>query len=150
MNKKLGFTLVELVVSMAIIAILASALWGNFFSSLNKGRDSRRKQDLEGIVKAVELYYNDNKNYPQPTQIVWGSAFTHSSNTSVIYMQKVPNDPSSPTNSYCYAADAAGSYYKLYAKLENKDDPKVIPTIACPPAGSTYYNYGISSSNTTP
>lgn len=144
-----GFTLIEIIIVMALIAILATALWGNFFSSLAKGKDSRRKQDLDTIAKAVELYYTDNKAYPLPTVIQWGTAFSNSSNSMVIYMQKLPQDPGYPSsNSYCYNSD--GYYYKLYANLENPNDSKIIPTVACPPASNTYYNYGISSPNTTP
>ncbi|MBI3379585.1 prepilin-type N-terminal cleavage/methylation domain-containing protein [Candidatus Gottesmanbacteria bacterium] len=147
-NINSGLTLIELMIVMALIAILATAIWGNFFTSLTKGRDSRRKQDLDAISKSIELYYNDNKSYPLPTLIQWGSPFTHPSNSAVVYMQKLPNDPTSPSASYCYYSD--GSYYKIYSNLENTNDSKIIPTVACPPSSSKYYNYGISSPNTTP
>lgn len=144
-----GLTLIELIIVMMIISILASAIWGNFFTSLTKGRDSRRKQDLDAISKSLELYYNDNKSYPLPTKIIWGSAFTDSPiNASVVYLQKLPSDPSAPAINYCYTSD--GSYYKIYANLENKNDSKIIPTVTCAPVPGVDYNYGISSSNTNP
>lgn len=149
MKNNSAFTLIELVIVMALIAILATAIWGNFFTSLTKGRDSRRKQDLDGVAKSLELYYNDNKAYPLPTQILWGTAFYHPRDSTVIYMQKLPQDPSFPTSNYCYYT-ADGTYYKIYANMENQNDPKIIPTVACPPASGVYYNYGISSPNTTP
>ena len=141
-----GFTLLELIIAMSIIAILSTALWGNFFSSLSKGRDAKRKQDLDSITKALELYYNDNKAYPTALP-PWGEPFYNINNTSVIYMQKLPADPASPNSVYCYPTTADGSNYKLYANLENRNDPKIIPTVSC---GSVDYNYGISSQNTTP
>ncbi len=143
-----GLTLIELLIVMSLIAILAAALWGNFFSSVNKGRDSRRKQDLDAISKSLELYYNDTKSYPVPTLINWGAPFTNPNNSTVVYMQKLPADPTYPSSTYCYDSD--GAYYKIYATLENKDDPKIIPTVACPPLSATYYNYGISSPNVNP
>lgn len=145
MKSNNGLTLIELLIVMSLISILAVAMWGNFFTSLTKGRDSRRKQDLEAVSKSIELFYNDSKSYPQPTQIIWGTVFANPSNSSVIYMQKLPTDPASPTYDYCYDSD--GSYYKLYANLENLNDPKIIPTVAC---SSVNYNYGISSPNVTP
>lgn len=148
MKNTSGLTLIEIIIVMALIAILSTALWGNFFSSINKGRDSRRKQDLDAISKAVELYYNDSKSYPLPTMIVWGSAFTNPNNSTVVYMPKIPSDPTSPSSSYCYDSD--GSYYKIYANLENKEDPKIIPTVTCAPTPGVNFNYGISSPNTTP
>lgn len=148
MKSNKGITLIELLIVMALISILAVALWGNFFTSLTKGRDSRRKQDLDAVSKSIELYYNDSKSYPQPTQIIWGTVFTNPTDSSVIYMQKLPTDPAYPSSNYCYSSN--GTYYKIYGNLENKEDPKIIPTVACPPASTTYYNYGISSPNVTP
>lgn len=145
-----GFTLVELMVVMAIIAILAATIWGNFFTSITKGKDSRRKQDLDSIAKALELYYNDMKAYPNPTNPLpnWGVPFPNPTKPAVLYMQKLPNDPAYPNASYCYTSDNLGTYYKLYANLENRNDLKVfVSPILC---STVYYNYGISSPNTTP
>lgn len=146
LNKK-GFTLIELVVAMSIIAIVAASLWGNFFTSIVKGRDSRRKQDLDSISKALELYYNDNKMYP-PALPAWGTAFVNPVVTSVMYMQKTPADPASPNFDYCYMVTDQ-TYYQLYAIMENQADAKITPVI-CPVGASTTYNYGVSSPNITP
>lgn len=147
-----GFSLIELIIAMAIIAILSSAIWGNFFTSLTKGKDSRRKQDLQSVAKALDIYFQDLKAYPTSTLPNWGSAFANPINSSVIYMQKLPNDPIFPSQNYCYESDdlhslTAGTYYRLYAKLENTSDPNIIATTVC---GGTDYNYGISSTNTSP
>lgn len=143
-----GLTLIELLVVMVIISILASAIWGNFMTSLVKGRDSRRKQDLDAFTKSLELYFNDNRSYPLPTQIIWGGIFANPKNSSVVYMQKLPSDPSAPITNYCYVSD--GTYYKIYTNLENTSDAKIIPTITCAPSPGVNYNYGISSWNTNP
>lgn len=144
-----GITLIELILVMSIIAIISGALWGNFFPSLIKGRDSRRKQDLQSITRALEMYYNDNRSYPNPTVAsTWGQSMQNPNNTTIIYMQKIPSDPAYPEYSYCYDSD--GTYYKLYAHLENisDNDPKKLnPEVLC---DTKYYNYGISSVNTTP
>lgn len=144
MNK--GFTLLELVIAMAIIAILSGALWGNFFTSITKGRDTRRKQDLDSISKSLEIYYADMRKYPTAFPGV-GTPFANPNNQQVLYLQKVPSDPAYPNATYCYPTVADGSYFKIYANLENKSDPKIIPTVSC---GGVNYNYGISSANTTP
>ena len=144
-----GFTLIELLIVMSIIAILAGAIWGNFFTSLNKGRDSRRKQDLSQISKALELYYNDMKVYPTALP-GGGTPFSNPNSSTVIYMQKIPSEPSGDNPAYCYPTTAAGESYQLYAKLENLEDPNIFPTPVTVECGGEDYNYGISSPNTTP
>jgi general secretion pathway protein G len=142
--KNKGFTLLELIVAMAILAIITTALWGNFFSALYKGRDSRRKQDLESVTRALELYYHDNKAYPTALPSL-GTPFVHPTNGAVIYMEKLPLDPAS-SGLYCYNSD--GKSYKLFANLENTEDPKVLLTPA--QCDSHDFNYVITSSNVAP
>lgn len=141
-----GFTLIELLVGLAIISILAAVTWGNFSNTLIKGRDSRRKQDLAAIGKALELYYNDTKTYP--TGVPGGATpFVNPGDSNVVYMQKVPSDPQSSSRQYCLLS-TDGTYYQLYTRLENANDPALLPTITCNLISG--YNYGISSQNTTP
>jgi len=150
MRKNLGFTILELVIVMAIMALIAAVVYSNFSGSVKKGRDAKRKQDLDAAAKALELFYADFKAYPNPTLNIlptFGAPFANPTNTAVIYMQQFPVDPAYPNASYCYFS-SDGSYYKLYANLENLNDPKVFTTpIQC---GTSFYNYGISSQNTTP
>ena len=148
LSESTGFSLIELVIVMMILSVVSAAIWGNFLPSLTKGRDVRRKQDLDAISKALELYYTDNKSYPTPPLPDPGTNFTHPDDTSVIYMSKLPQDPSYPNATYCYTADSNGFYFKLYTNLENRNDPKIFITpVLC---NTVYYNYGISSVNTTP
>src|SRR3990167_4751352 len=52
---KRGFTLIELLVVIAIIGILATFVIASFSSAQGRGRDSRRKADLDAVKKALEL-----------------------------------------------------------------------------------------------
>jgi len=128
MNKR-GFTLIELVLVMGILAILSTIILGNFNTTLKKGRDAQRKNDFSQIQKALENYYEDNQTYPLFTDI-FGKKLCKSEkclvNGETVYMVKVPNDPSSATYVYVYAPDlstpgAAHSYY-LYSFMENTND----------------------------
>lgn len=114
MNRK-AFTLIELLVIIVILGSLAALLSGNFLNSLKKGRDAKRKGDLDQIVKALELYYEDKRAYP--TTLTFGTIFDDTASNKV-YMQKVPNDPMRDKD-YAYEAEASGEYYRLYACLEN-------------------------------
>ncbi len=60
-----GFTLLELLVVITIIAILAAIGLGNYTRTLSRGRDAKRRADLKAIQNALEQYYvNHNNTYP--------------------------------------------------------------------------------------
>ena len=143
-KNKSGFTLIELMIAIAIIGILAAAFLNNFFSSIVRGRDSRRKQDLRTISQALELYYNDNRRYPDDIPPA-GESFTHPANPDTIYLTETPDDPMVGKN-YCYET-ADGSWYRLAATLENTSDPDVSPTVVT--CGGVNNNYGVTSPNIT-
>ncbi len=157
--KTLGFSLIELMVIIAILGLLAGLVSGNFINSLKKGRDAKRKADLEQIQRALEMYYEDNRAYP--TTINFGGSICHPEGCSTKnYMQKVPQDPSG--SNYGYSSDSNGSYYRLYACLENNQ--QVLPYISLNYSGviscstncqspnntSVPCVWGISSPNTNP
>lgn len=61
---KKGFTLVELMIAISIIAIIAAVGITSFNQSQKIARDSRRKQDLRAISLALQLYYAKYGHYP--------------------------------------------------------------------------------------
>jgi type II secretion system protein G len=159
-----GFTLIEILIVMVIIGILAAIGIGSFQSSQIKARDASRKSDLQQIGKALEAYYNDKGEYPSgaggdvygcisEAVCTWGEAFEDESGT--IYMVILPNDPKPTYRNYYYDSD--GSYYQIYARLENdldrdlsrdvSENPLEYSGVAC---GDIDCNYGFSSTNTTP
>lgn len=87
-----GFTLVELLVVIGIIAVLVTivVVAVNPVRLIQNSRDTKRRSDLNQIKAAMQLYYNENKNYPTTaTNIPFGSVWTVSGTT---YMKQVPND----------------------------------------------------------
>lgn len=159
-----GFTLIELLVVIIILGVMATLITGNFFTSLKKGRDTKRKTDLEQLQRALELYYEDKKAYPLSGDLVFGTttSFTDSESGKV-YMQKVPNDPLSGKNYEYLSVD--GTNYKIFACLENElqqlsyeSSDYTIPTMTncgkCRNANNTAditnCVWGVSSSNISP
>lgn len=59
-----GFTMIEVMVSAVIVVILVFVFLPGIGKQLNRGRDARRKTDLDKIKGAWEVYYNDNGCYP--------------------------------------------------------------------------------------
>jgi len=156
MKNKSGFTLIELLVVIIILGVLASLITGNFITSLKKGRDAKRKADLEHIQRSIEMYYEDKRLYPSAIYVAGGEL----SEGGKIYMKKVPLDPLGSTYGYEPASD--GTYYKLYACLENNQ--QVLPYLSTPTSFSCNKQclgpdktptiegciWGISSSNVSP
>lgn len=75
--KSLGFTLVELLVVITIIAIL-SVIGVTVFTGVQKNaRDTRKKGDVESIIKAYEVRYASTGSYG--TTLIEGTAFASGS-----------------------------------------------------------------------
>lgn len=73
-----GFTLIELMVVVAIIGILMAAGIIAFNGAQRNARDARRRADIDGMGKALEQYYAGNQYYvPSPYN---PNATSHSSN----------------------------------------------------------------------
>src|SRR5512146_2218468 len=98
--KKHAFTLIELLIVVAIIAILAAIAVPNFLEAQTRSKVSRSKADMRSIALALESYKIDNNKYaPQKTlnppytmiQAVVERLICLS--TPVAYMSSVPTDP---------------------------------------------------------
>ena len=95
MNKRNGFTLVEILITMTILAILAVMMVGvfNAIGMTNKGRDARRKKDLNRIKIAFEEYFNDKGYYPRNIDTWNIKANCNSSSVFAPYLVPWPCDP---------------------------------------------------------
>ena len=125
--RKQGFTLIELMIVIAIIGVLAVMGGANYISSLKRSRDSRRMADLEQVRGALEMYRTDNDDYPL------GNYVTITEVLNPGYLKSIPSDPGG-TNSYVYESD--GPTYELCAQLEMTS-----PGTCIFDAG---YNYGVT------
>lgn len=149
MSKKSGFTLVELLVVITILALLTRIGVVFFQGTQIKTRDAKRKQDLSSLAVALEIYFQKNNQYIQ------GASATHSctdtSDTNALYTNitpymansVVPKDPQNQTQ-YCYYSSSNGGSYRLFTKLED-----------CKESGSNFlcanqaWNYTVYSTDLT-
>lgn len=147
---------------IAIITILTSMGLGIYASVQKKSRDSRRKSDLNQIVKGVELYFTDFGLYPassadgkiiycgaandQPCS--WGDAFE---DDNQIYIKRLPEEPQSSTKTYYYQASDDKKSFRVMARLENTDDLQASDISGtdgyCTSDSSLQCNFGLTSSN---
>ncbi len=63
-SKNNGFTIVELLIVIVVIAVLAAISIVAYNGIQTRARDSQRKSDISAIVKAIELYYADKGVFP--------------------------------------------------------------------------------------
>ncbi|MFT4649545.1 MAG: type II secretion system protein G [Glaciecola sp.] len=67
-NKKSGFTLIEMVVTIAILALLAGIATPLVTRQVEKGRIARAGADCDAIVKAIAMYHIEYGRYPAGAQ----------------------------------------------------------------------------------
>lgn len=78
-----GFTLIELIVVMAIVALLASIAAPRYFNSLQKSRETALLQSLTVMRDAVDQFAADKGRYPESLQEL----------ADARYLREVPEDP---------------------------------------------------------
>ncbi len=112
---KRGFTLIEMLIVIAIIAILSSVFLVGLRGFRAGAYDSRRISDLQKVQSYLEILYNaNNRAYPDAGSN-WNSLKTalESSNLGI---SNVPSDPVSGQE-YIYCAASDKQSYILAAKL---------------------------------
>lgn len=64
--KKLGFTMIELLIVIAVLGILAVAVLAsiNPIEQINRGRDTGSRSDAEQLISAIDRYYAAKGYYP--------------------------------------------------------------------------------------
>ena len=63
MRKQKGFTLIELMIVVAIIGILAAIAIPQFASYRKRAQDSQAKSALKNLATTEEAFYADNQRY---------------------------------------------------------------------------------------
>lgn len=116
-KNKRGFTLIEVLIVVAIVGILASVVLVGLGPVQRRGRDARRISDLRQVQTGLELYYAKNGTYP--SAVDWAGLKSALIGGS-IGVSNVPNDPSSGKE-YKYATN--GTTYVLGAILEDTTNP---------------------------
>jgi general secretion pathway protein G len=78
-----GFTLIELVVVMAIIALLLTFALPRYFDGLDRAKEAALRQDLKTMRDAIEQFHADRGTYPNTLQDLVANR----------YLRAVPADP---------------------------------------------------------
>lgn len=86
-----GFTLVEVIVVIGIIAILTTIAYASLTQIRAKSRDQKRIADLHEIQLSLELYFNKNSRYPE---ILWPLNVNQNPLSLFGYLSSAPKAPS--------------------------------------------------------
>ena len=78
-----GFTLIELIVVLAIIATLLTLALPRYFSSLDRSKEVVLKENLYQVRDAIGKYYGDKGKYPESLDALITDK----------YLRKLPTDP---------------------------------------------------------
>ncbi len=117
---KRGFTLIEILIVVAIIGLLSSVVLVGLGSFRARGRDARRIADLRGVQNSMELYYFKNNNYPAAS--TWNDLKTALTGAG-IGVSIIPTDPLSDSGeTYYYGVSTDNQSYILGATLEDENN----------------------------
>jgi general secretion pathway protein G len=78
-----GFTIIELLVVMAILAVLASLVVPRYMDKVDTARETVLRQDLQGLRTAIDQFYRDQSRYPETLEEL----------VTKRYVRAIPIDP---------------------------------------------------------
>lgn len=87
-RRQRGFTLLELMLVMAIIALLLTIAAPRYFRSLDRARETSLKANLAVIRDSLDKYYQDQGGYPGTMQDLVAQR----------YLREIPVDPITDSN----------------------------------------------------
>lgn len=166
-----GFTLVEILAVCAVIAILATVVYGTLGEARKKARDDERRAELQQIELALRLYKDQYGRYPErgcssgPWSWYWTSPGPGNQGYYVscdefitglvpTFFTELPTDPDETkiNSGYMYLTDALGTDYKVLAHdtveggVVNPGEEKARCPASCSNAHCTQSSYAVYSS----
>jgi prepilin-type N-terminal cleavage/methylation domain-containing protein len=113
-RKKLGFTMIELLVTATIIAVLSAIGLVSFRSANMKARNGKRMADIQQVRASLEIYRSDYPTYPLGTVV---GDLTNIAGLSDYLSSETIADPKSDMD-YTYTPALDGSTYSICANME--------------------------------
>lgn len=109
----LGFTLIEILVVLAIIAILLSMVAPKYFNTIDRSKETTLKHDLIVMREAIDKYYSDRNVYPDTLEEL----------VQLKYLRAIPEDPiTESTNTWILVPpneiEVKGSIYDIHSGSE--------------------------------
>ncbi|KAG8151562.1 type II secretion system protein [Burkholderia catarinensis] len=99
-----GFTLIEIVVVMAIIGLLLTLAVPRYMHSIERGKEQVRQQNIAVMRNAIDQYYGDNGQYPETLDEL----------VAKHYLRSVPLDPVNGDDKWAAVASSDESKPGVY------------------------------------
>ena len=115
--KNKGFTLIEVLVVMAILALIFGMVAPQLFGKKDDADRNKTKLDIAALENALQIYRLDNYNYPSTEQTLQAlvskpNGYPEPKNySSGGYIQKLPKDPWG--NDYVYQSPGEHGEYDI-------------------------------------
>lgn len=136
MNKNLkifqrGFSIVELLIVIAIIGLLGSLILVQMQAGRARGRDAEREQEIKSLQNALALYIVNTGKYPPSNQTLFPYAAATLTGSDPVSqdlrnagaLNQVPTDPTNAGNFVYQYSSADGSTYEITYYLETNSIP---------------------------
>lgn len=137
-----GFTLIEMMIVVAIIAILVAILVPNFMRARAQAQTAACEANLKEIATALELYQTDHEQYPNVTSL---TNVTSTEANIGPYLRQTPIDPVAPNGNYQYSVTNPTSGDASYTiECPGSHDPNTLTAIGGTSA-KTHIQYSSTS-----
>ena len=109
--RRRGFTIIELLIVMAVIAILVSIGIPSFRAMQTEGWKTKADRDTMALKIAVEAYYKNHGSFPAES----GYQATLLSETPPMLESTLDDPFAAAGTAYAYKLSTGGSYYVIYS-----------------------------------
>ena len=141
--KNQGFTLVELLIVIVIIAILTVVSLVAYNGLQNQAKTSAAKSTVDSVAKKAELYNTEEGKYPSKISVLTGADTKKSYYIAAANVTELGSDTfgsTTPTTTVKYVpcpdtGDATGATISYYDYSKNKVETRVVGT--CPTTTTT-------------
>ncbi len=119
-----AFTMVELIVTITIVAILSTIWFNSYVWYLSEARDSQRKANMWEIKTALKSYKQKRWAYPTPWNI-----FSITNNWNIVAFQWLLNNDVTLSTMDTIPSDPYTNNYYFYSVTKNKQETDVAMTL---------------------